>query len=287
MTTTWQTTGSIKPETLTESRVQLHYAVQFIAAANAAFVAPQPDYSHTSLIWDAKLQSFAGYEIQAASPFRVVIDPVSLTLRLLDSQQETIAALPLAGNTRDAGLTWLKQELSQLGMDADGVSFLDYPPDDFPDHPLAHGGAFATPARAALQELAAYYANTDLLLQPIIASTEGASTLRIWPHHFDIATLIQLPSANPDTPLTIGVGLSPGDTSYPMPYWYISPYPYPPITDLPTLAGGGFWHTHHWVGAVLPASHLTTDSNGGQPQQVTTFVQSALQQAIDLLKIGI
>ena len=43
--------------------------------------------------------------------------------------------------------------------------------------------------------------------------------------------------------IVIGVGLSPGDTYYAEPYWYVSPYPYPGLEDLPVLDGSGFWHT--------------------------------------------
>ena len=46
----WQTTGKINPTELTDSRVQLHYAIQFIAAAVAALAEPLPDYSHTSKV---------------------------------------------------------------------------------------------------------------------------------------------------------------------------------------------------------------------------------------------
>lgn len=49
---TWQTIAQITPDTLTESRLQLHYAIQFIAATGAALAEPLTDYSHTSLGWN-------------------------------------------------------------------------------------------------------------------------------------------------------------------------------------------------------------------------------------------
>jgi hypothetical protein len=53
---------------------------------------------------------------------------------------------------------------------------------------------------------------------------------------------------------------------------------YPPpraeqLTD--TLAGGGTWHTHEWIGAVLPGSHLTGDA-ARQRAQVREFLESAV-----------
>jgi hypothetical protein len=281
----WQTIANIPPDQLVESRLQLHYAIQFIAATGAALAEPLPDYSHTSLGWHPVLEAFVGSAIRAARPLRVALDPVSLTLILLDQQSEAIASLPLPGKIMAAGLSWLQQELSQLGVDASKIAFLDYPPDDFPDHPLAHGAVFDASPDLALSELTDYYANTDPLFQAIIATTEDATAIRIWPHHFDMATLIMLPGTKNGSPLTVGVGLSPGDTSYHEPYWYVSPYPYPDTASLPALGGHGFWHTQHWVGAVLPASQLAESvSAEAQQQQVESFLQAALSTSIALLK---
>ena len=283
----WQTTGKINPTELTDSRVQLHYAIQFIAVTGAALAEPLPDYSYTSLMWHPSLEVFVGSAIRSTQPFQVALDPISLTLILLDKQSETIASLPLQGKTMAAGLDWLKQEISKLGADASKVAWLDYPPNDFPDSPLARGAAFDTSEKLALRELANYYANTHQILEHIVATSEDASAVRIWPHHFDMATLIMLPGTKDDTPLTVGVGFSPGDSSYNEPYWYVSPYPYPDTANLPPLAGNGFWHTQHWVGAVLTASRLTQDvSSQVQQQQVESFLNSAITASIALLKSG-
>lgn len=285
MTTLWQGLENPNFKTLlTESRLQLHYAIQFIAAAGAALAEPLPDYSHTSLTWNPDLQLFVGSAIQAASPFQVALDPIRLTVLLLNPHGDAIASLPLEGKTMTEGLRWLQQEIANLGADASKIGFLDYPPDDFPNHPLADNAAFAPPQHLALGELVAYYADTHLLLQAIVSTNEDASSIRIWPHHFDMATLIMLPGLKQGTPLTIGVGLSPGDTSYSEPYWYVSPYPYPNTEALPALEGHGFWHTRSWVGAVLPASHLSeTIRPEAQKQQVEAFLQSALKTSSALL----
>jgi hypothetical protein len=63
----------------------------------------------------------------------------------------------------------------------------------------------------------------------------------------------------------------------------VSPYPYPNTARLPALAGDGFWHTQHWVGAVLPASRLV-EGSADQQQQVEAFLNSALSASIALLK---
>ncbi|XGV99325.1 MAG: hypothetical protein ACAF41_10370 [Leptolyngbya sp. BL-A-14] len=287
MTITWQSIGNIPFKALTESRLQLHYGIQFIAATGAALAESIPDYSHTSLLWNPTLKAFVGTAIQATHPFQVALDPDRLTLSLLNQQSESIASLPLTGKTMAEGLQWLKQEVSKLGTNASKIVFLDYPPDDFPAHPLAQGAHFDGSQTLVLNELTAYYANTHLLLEPIISKHEDTSAIRIWPHHFDMATLIMLPGTKDGSPLTVGVGFSPGDASYDEPYWYVSPYPYPATERLPALDGHGFWHTQHWVGAVLTASQLPESiSAEAQQQQVESFLNSALGASIALLQVS-
>lgn len=291
MDSSWQTIGNIKPQELTESRLQLHYAIQFIAATGSARAEPLPDYSHTSLEWNPALEVFTGALIRVKTPFRVALEPISLTLLILDKQGDTIAAFPLHEKTMAEGLNWLKEQISKLGADSDKVSFLIYPPDDFPASAVAHGAAFDASAESARQELTNYYANTHQLLQEIITTAEEASSIHIWPHHFDIATLIFLPGTKNGEPMTVGIGLSPGDINYDEPYWYVSPYPYPATENLPGLDSNGFWHTQYWVGAVLTASRLAISTAGStetkaaemQKQQVEAFLNSALKVSKALL----
>jgi hypothetical protein len=276
--------SSLIAKNLTEARLQLHYAIQLIAATGVALAAPQPDYSHASLDWDAASRLFVGATISADRPFQVAIDPVSLTVFLLDPAGAKLAEYSLPHKTMSDGLTWLKRAIAELGADADQIRFLSYPPDDFPDHAIAHGAPFeADPAetRAALTE---NYATTYELLQELVATTAGASPVHIWPHHFDMATLISLPSSQSHSDQevsTIGIGFSPGDKSYNEPYWYVSPYPYPDLVNLPQLEGHGFWHTTDWVGAVLTASRL--QQHTAKTAQIRSFLQSALKASQTLL----
>ncbi|WP_404788117.1 hypothetical protein [Altericista sp. CCNU0014] len=284
MNTTWQILDTINTKDFTEARLQLHYGIQFIAATGSALAEPLPDFSHTSLHWNSDLNVFIGAPMVTARPFRVALDPISLTSILLDKHGETISVFPLHQKTLAEGIAWLKGEVSQLGGDASKIELLSYP-EDFPDHAIAHGTPFNVgKAEAERQELSRYYANTQLVLQKIVADIEDVSPIHIWPHHFDMATLIFMPIQKKGEPSTIGVGLSPGDTNYAEPYWYVSPYPYPAPENLPLLDGDGFWHTQGWLGGVLPASRLTQDSGEAQVKQVKSFLQSAIDASKQLLQ---
>jgi hypothetical protein len=111
--------------------------------------------------------------------------------------------------------------------------------------------------------------------------------VRCWPHHFDIATLIEFaPPQGGDSGRSIGVGLSPGDSSYPEPYFYVTPWPYPNDPPLPDLAARGEWHTEGWLGAVLTApSVIAAGSAEAQAQCVDEFVESALKACRELVRV--
>ncbi len=284
MNNLWRMTGTIESQKLTESRLQMHYAIQFIAATGAALAEPLPDYSHTSLQWNPELEIFVGTLIRATEPFQVGLEPVSLTSIILDKQGDTIATFPLHQQTMVKVLRWHKQEITKLGVDATNIEFLNYPADDFLDYAVTHGAAFdANREQLGRQELANYYGNTHQILQEIVTATEENSAIHIWSHHFDIATLITFPGTKNGQLMTIGIGMSPGDNSYNEPYWYVSPYPYPDTANLPELKGGGFWHIPYWVGAVLTASQLSGEGDMLH-KQITDFLNSALFISKDLLR---
>lgn len=278
----WQVTGEIDPQNLNEARLQLHFAIQFIAATGLALATPQPDYSHMSLAWDRENQIFVGQEISATSSFQIGLDPINLVVKVLDRKQ-TMAEFPLNGKNMAAGLAWLQGEISKLGAEADKVVWIDYPKNDFPyDFAIASGAPFNLNQQSALQELTKYFVNASFLLKETISSTPEATPVHIWPHHFDIATQLSLPGLINGEATSIGVGLSPGDSGYSEPYWYVTPWPYPDLDNLPALSGGGFWHTQHWVGAVLTASNLAQDTS--QETQVKEFLNDAIAASKNLIK---
>ncbi|TYQ27469.1 hypothetical protein [Pseudanabaena sp. UWO310] len=257
-----------------EARIQLHYAIQPLAAISNALA----DSSNKGLFWDYG-RGFTTRAITPIKSYRVALEPISLTLEFLTDRDQVISAFTLSDRTLSEAFDWMKAIVSGLGGDADLITPISYPPNDFPDSDLARGKTFQF--LNLTSNLAEYYAIADRILQDIVQQEAMVSNVRIWPHHFDIATLISIPASNGEE-LSIGVGLSLGDGSYDEPYWYVTPYPYPEDrSSLPALNGDGIWHTEHWVGAVLTASQC------GEPQasadQVKTFLNSAIAACKQLL----
>jgi hypothetical protein len=263
---------------LAEARIKLHYAIQPLAATSFALGIAQPDFSHMSLQWDRF--GFVTQPLTALQSYRVTLDPNTLTLGILGNSDRIISVFPLSDRKLSDAFDWVRQAIKGLGGSAELIVPIDYPPDDFPSSNLADGATFAIQGLTSI--LADYYAIADRLLKDIVLKEPTASPVRIWPHHFDIATLIALPNEANGEAKTIGIGLSPGDRSYGEPYWYVTPYPYPKDREhLPNLDGGGFWHAEYWVGAVLTASQF------GEPEasidQLSAFLNSAIAGCKKLL----
>ncbi len=267
----------MNPKDLVPHRIQLHYAIQFAAAVGMALGEPCPDGSQMTLTWDTDRQGFVGQKIPGTQ-IQVALLPSILTSVILQDHQP-VASLSLAGKTMTEALNWHKAEFAKLGVASANVKLLDYPPDDFPDHPLAHGAAFEPGKEAARAAIVAYYAQTYPQLVAIIAANATASPIYIWPHHFDMAVLMTYPGESEDDTRYLGVGLSPGDRTCEEPYWYITPYPYPDVAQLPELSVG-HWHTNGWVGAVLTASQVQHEAT------IQEFIKAGVAAAKDGLGVA-
>jgi hypothetical protein len=274
---------------LTDARLQLHFAAQAAAAVGKQLVPHQPDYGEQSFQWQAGPRAFAQGLVPGKKPFRAALRPWPAALMLLDDNGAAIEEFPLEGKTLDDAYEWTRVEVERLlGRHLEAP--LERPGEDFPAHPVLHGAAFSTTGAngPGFAELGRYFANADRLLRALADRNPGASPVRDWPHHFDLATLIVLdPGAEAEKSRSIGAGLSPGDGGMAEPYFYVLPWPAPPIHALPQLAGGGHWQTAGWVGAVLPASSFTNAAtNGSQGRRVEEFLESAVAGSRRLLDGG-
>jgi hypothetical protein len=236
----WSKLGDVNPVDLVNARLELHWAAQIPAAAGSTLLPLRADASHTSLAWIDSIGALAGEPISGK---RAGLRLSDNALVVLDANDSVVAELSLTGKTLDEGMSWLAKEL--------GAEKLTRPKHDLPVHPVATGAAFANVPREHLVELARWFSNAHHAITEAAREKPNASTVRCWPHHFDIASLVKL-----DENRSIGIGMSPGDGDYAEPYFYVTPWPYPPHDMTLPAVRGVRWHTQGWTGAVLTGSRL-------------------------------
>ncbi|HEY5025021.1 MAG TPA: hypothetical protein VII76_08600 [Acidimicrobiales bacterium] len=98
----------------------------------------------------------------------------------------------------------------------------------------------------AVSEMGDWFALAWRVLDDVLASVPGGSevaTIQLWPEHFDAATTVTLPTAEP-----VNLGFSPGDGFESEPYVYVGPWGSPRPGD------PSFWNAP--FGAVRRRSDL-------------------------------
>jgi hypothetical protein len=279
----WRVLRDIDKARLREARLQAHYAAQWLARAARAYISPQPDDAHTSLMWDHAIGGLRTQPFKNGS--RLSLQLSNLTLALSNGNgPANVQSIFLSGRTDSEVRTWLGERLGKEGIDAGG---LDAPaPYQIPAHAIAKGAAYdAIKSADAMTELAAWFADAAFLLDEIhghlIERKLAASPVCCWPHHFDLATLTTLPKHAADATGYVGIGLSPGDEYYDEPYFYVSVYPKPDPATLPTLPMFGHWHTHEFMAAVVPAHKIVAATD--QESETGAFLRCAVDAALKIV----
>jgi hypothetical protein len=264
--TSWKPLDTARAASLSDARRQLHHAAQLATAFGISFLEKKPDDSHTNLEW---MESDGALASNALNGTRVRLRVSDLTLMLGD------ASCSMLGRTLDDAVDWLTRELRGAGFDAS--QFTTSRHYEIPHHEVDDGEPF-TASLDDLEQLSRWYSNGARVFNDVKSANENAADVRCWPHHFDIATLLSFSGGK-----SVGVGLEPGDGYYDEPYFYLNMYPSPQANALPdSLDGGGQWHTREWIGAVLPASAITSNALE-QEAQVRSFIKSAIDTNTKLI----
>lgn len=280
----WRPLKGVDFSKLRDVRLQAHYAAQWLARAAFAYIAPNPDDSHSNFGWDEEFNGFVTHKLQGA---RIGLKLFPLSLAIIETTDAPPARILDLNGRKEADLrAWLGDEAGSLGLDARN---LDKPlPYKIPPHNIANGYAYSVGgADEVMRELAAWFSNADRSIARIAETMRTnkfeVSAVRCWPHHFDIAALIAVAPAGEtvESARSIGVGLSPGDEYYGEPYFYVTPWPYPEPSRLPPLPEIGRWHTHKFTAAVVPAQKIL--SVPGRQTETENFIAEAVDASLTAL----
>lgn len=261
---------------LTDARLQLHHAAQLATALGISYLPARGDDSHTNLEWLQEPGALASNPVPLGrSGLRVGVRVADLTMLVLTDTGAVRDFYPLDSHTLEQAAAWIRDRLRLAGLDTKRYTLERHY--EIPPHAVATGASFHA-TRDALEQLALWFSNAAALFEDLRTSNPTADEVRCWPHHFDIATMITVTPGK-----TVGVGLEPGDVYYDEPYFYVNLHPSPKREALPnSLEGGGTWHTHQWIGAVLPGSRLTPQS-AAQSAQAAEFLDSAVRACTELV----
>lgn len=227
------------------ARTMAHAAIQLPLRAVLSNLPAQPDDSHTNFGWADG--AFRSHPLRDGTAVELTLDP--LTLRLSNS------ALSLHAVTYDDALQWLDERLDDLGYAKASDSIATY------DLPAGVTAVERFTDVDGLGDLQSWYDLSDAAIEKAIAPlkslTPGPGPVRCWPHHFDLASYVQIEPGDPETARGIGIGLSPGDGYYEAPYIYVNPWPHPAEAPLPEPASPGHWHLTDFIGQIATADALT------------------------------
>lgn len=275
------------PASLAGARVNCHRAVQLLSCAARANRAVREDDSHASLVWDARHKQFLTLPLAGSSgDFHVALtltseDDSGLRLAVLEERVPQ-ASMLLGGYSYFAALEWLDGQLSQRGLQACAQIELPY---ELPTQVAGVETFASTVTDDTWMALAGWFTAGFTVLTELsdrnAGNKPGVGPIWVWPHHFDMASYMPLSDSVEELAPGIGVGFSPGDTSYAQPYLYVNPWPVPPMDDLPEPPIPGHWHTNGFVGLVATADELLASDSIASVSQ--TFTNEAVILARRLL----
>ncbi|MEM7284132.1 MAG: hypothetical protein AAF438_21210, partial [Pseudomonadota bacterium] len=241
---------SLNPTQLGEAREVSHVAVQWVSKAARANLTPEPDDSHSNFGWDAENQALVSHVLDD-DHHQMGFSFNSASMLWLE-QGSVVDRFPLESADDSAIQQWCDQNLAKAGLSGT----------DNAEMPYSLEPKAQSLLRASLSELETLghwfhlgFKALTTLVDQFESVAVNSPTVRCWPHHYDVGTLFYLEAGNPENAQSIGVGLSPGDESYPEPYFYCNPWPVP--RSLVEVEGPLRWHTEGFTSLVLPASAMT------------------------------
>jgi hypothetical protein len=273
----WQRLGAFPAIALERARRQAHAALQPLVQVTRGYVSARADDSSNSFSWSPRLNALLTAEIMAGTlPFRLGLRLSTLTILAVGRDFTELGSAALHGKSIAQERTWLGFRLAEAGLDWAAL--------EKPLHYRIEKSEFTDGSHfevtEELSEFARYYANAAIVLNGVAEALPRASPVRCWPQHFDMATV--QPVGNGQR--TLRVGLSPGDSSYAQPYFFVKPSAVNPLASLPSLRSGGEWQHGDWTAAVLTGEEVgRKESAEEQAAFVTDWLNEAVEAARRIL----
>lgn len=273
----WQNLTLPFNNNLNDSLKQQHHAAQFIALVGKYLIPQLPDDSNTNMLFSLKHEFMVGNKLP--NGIHIALYLQNLILHFLDENFRSKHSISLNGKSKNQVFEELKQTLATFGNDVSKFTKeLHY---EIPSHDLDNGSTFNIDDSESFSENILYRHNSEIILNNIATDFSNASSVRIWPHHFDTGSYIPIEfNSKNEVVKSFGIGWAVPDSMINEPYYYLSFWSENSIDDfnqLP-LPDAGEWITTGWKGGVLKLSDLIKEKTSkSQYELVKTFFHSGIK----------
>jgi hypothetical protein len=282
----WPASGFSDPRSRIDAWRQLHHAAQGLVELGKSWGEPRADDAHSALVWSEEDAGWISTGTGDQGPVIGWLDFGGGSIWVERPEPQEGAWIELDGRTVDDIFSWVRSSAERLSGSAARHDAVPAP--DLPAHAVADGAPFDLGDTEARADLEALYEGCGLLLTRIRESlgerhNAGGddATPRLWPHHFDAASLFVVARDDAGSMTrTIGVGLTPPDGVDDTGYWYVSPWARGGVADAgagPDLPVGR-WEAREGTlpMAVLPLSAVPSPQDPeAQMDAVASFVANA------------
>ena len=285
MGTAWKPLGAAPAKKLTTIYFQPYQLAQWLARFARGYLKAVPDDSHTSLRWiseNGAMSTDPAETDKGQLAFALYARDLVLSAIMDDVIIDEIA---MHGRRDEEAGAWMRKVLTGAGLD---TKALDAPsPYTLLATPYAKATRYDAQSEiAGLTEAARYLDNASLLLGEIVAKHSsikpGPSPVRLWPHHFDIATLIALEEGDFENARAVGAGLAIPDKLHKEYYFYTYPWPRHERKKLPPLRSNCSYQHEGFFGAAQLMSKVIAQSD--QEATARSFFDETITLFIDVLK---
>ncbi len=237
--------------------IEVHKIIQYLAATANSFLPKKKDDSHTNL------KSLTGCGCLTTRPLNTNGDVLAFSYSSF-SIEWWIGGFdkikfPLEGKTHKEVLDWIEKQAIENGISFPFTYEMHY---TLPYEPITDEYIFHLENMPRLGEIMHYRIMAHLALEDALQEFTPHSEIRVWPHHFDIASLYTF---NKRRGHVIGLGMSIPDEVSSNFYLYVKGYAGEQSVNVDTITGltNGHWDTK-FQGAVLELDDKCTIKGGYQ-----------------------
>ncbi|MFT4679786.1 MAG: hypothetical protein ACI84C_002063 [Flavobacteriales bacterium] len=233
----------------------MHQAAQYIAAVGKSFLESVPDGNHTNMRWDSAACAMVGRPIDEAKEISLALNYSSYSLEFVDTNVDVLASLYLGGSRHDAILFWIQEQTDLLGIEGDLDFDIQY---ELPYPAMEMDMVFPEEDSNELQRLSDMRTAVQNALSTVLNPIAAAREIRVWPHHFDIGSMIITQVEDNALVSSIGVGMAVPDAMVDDFYLFTTAWRRDGV-GLDNMANLtlGKWRNPDWNGATLEAGELS------------------------------